>query len=69
MYIAQLITKNLSTGVILFTLVAYFLPSFFANCAFLTSYLLGFVMFAMALNLKFPIDKFTSFCPRSFIHV
>lgn len=52
MYIAQLITKNLSTGVILFTLVAYFFPSFFANCAFLTSYLLGFVMFAMALNLK-----------------
>lgn len=52
MHINQLITKNLSTGVILFTLVAYVFPSFFVNFAFLTSYLLGFVMFAMALNLK-----------------
>lgn len=52
MFFAQLITKNLSTGVILFTLVAYFFSKPFASMAFLTSYLLGFVMFAMALNLS-----------------
>lgn len=52
MAIAHFITKNLAIGVILFTFIAYFMPQLFSPLAFLTSYLLGFVMFAMALNLK-----------------